>query len=108
MYKRQIHTIGELARSDPQLLKRHLGEKYALLIHRYANGIDTDPVAEREPLNKGYGNSVTLAQDVTDLPSARQVLLSLCETVGARLRADHIPVSYTHLGFPLPCQQNRS
>ena len=85
-----IHTIGELARSDPQLLKRHLGEKYALLIHRYANGIDTDPVAEREPLNKGYGNSVTLAQDVTDLPSARQVLLSLCETVGARLRADHI------------------
>lgn len=85
-----IHTIGDLARCDLSLLKHHLGEKYAVLIHQYANGIDPEPVAEREPLNKGYGNSVTLAQDVTDLPAARQVLLSLCETVGARLRADHI------------------
>ena len=85
-----IHTIGDLARCDLSLLKHHLGEKYAVLIHQYANGIDPEPVAEREPLNKGYGNSVTLARDVTDLPAARQVLLSLCETVGARLRADHI------------------
>lgn len=40
-----IHTIGDLAHCDPQILKAHLGEKYAAQIYRYANGIDDDPVA---------------------------------------------------------------
>ncbi len=85
-----IHTIGQLAACDPQLLKPHLGEKYAVLIHQYANGIDNDPVGEKDPVNKGYGNSLTLSRDVSDLETADQVLLSLCETVGARLRADKV------------------
>ena len=85
-----IHTIGQLAACDPRFLKPHFGEKYAVLIHQYANGIDDSPVGEREPVNKGYGNSLTLSRDVSDLETARQVLLSLCETVGARLRADHV------------------
>ncbi|SET60378.1 DNA polymerase Y family protein [Lacrimispora sphenoides] len=85
-----IHTIGELAACSVGHLKPLLGEKYALLIHDYALGIDTSPVEEREPLNKGYGNSTTLSHDIDDLDVACQVLLSLCETVGARLRSDHV------------------
>ncbi len=85
-----IHTIGQLAASDPRVLKAHLGEKYALLIHQYANGIDNDPVGEREAVNKSYGNSLTLSRDVSDFDTAQQILLSLCETVGARLRADNV------------------
>ena len=85
-----IHTIGQLAACDPRFLKPHLGEKYSVLIHQYANGIDDSPVGEREPVNKGSGNSLTLSRDVSDLETARQVLLSLCETVGARLRAAHV------------------
>ncbi len=85
-----IHTIGDLARADLNILKAHLGDKYAVLIHQYANGIDPDPVAERNPVNKGYGNSITLSQDVSDYETASQVILSLAETVGARLRADHV------------------
>ncbi len=85
-----IHTIGELAACSVSHLKPLLGEKYALLIHDYAMGIDTSPVEEREPLNKGYGNSTTLSHDIDDLDVACQVLLSLCETVGARLRSDHV------------------
>ena len=38
--------------------------------------------------NKGCGNSTTTPVDVTDMEYARQILLSLCETVGMRLRAD--------------------
>ena len=38
--------------------------------------------------NKGYGNSFTTPCDVTDRRAAQQVLLSLCETVGMRLRRD--------------------
>lgn len=85
-----IHTIGQLASCDLELLKAHLGEKYAILIHQYANGIDTDPVEERNPINKGYGNSITLSRDIATFEEAGQILLSLCETVGARLRADQV------------------
>ncbi|WP_097003659.1 DNA polymerase Y family protein [Lacrimispora amygdalina] len=85
-----IHTIGQLAGCDVIYLKRLLGEKYAVLIHDYACGIDASPVASREPANKGYGNSTTLAKDVDDMETARYILLSLSETVGARLRRDHV------------------
>ena len=85
-----INTIGDLAKSDVRLLRSHLGNKYAELIHNYANGIDDEPVAEREAVNKGYGNSTTLSRDVSDYETACQVVLSLCETVGARLRSDHV------------------
>lgn len=85
-----LHTIGQLAACSPEVLKAHLGEKYAILIHQYASGIDPDPVAEKAPVNKAYGNSITLSRDISDYDSAFQVLLSLCETVGARLRAEHV------------------
>ena len=82
-----IHTIGELANSDPDFLRARL-HKHGELIWHYANGrgdCRVNPVAEA---NKGYGNSVTTARDVTDTLSAHRVLLSLCETVGARMRSD--------------------
>ena len=85
-----LHTIGQLAACDLELLKAHLGKRYAVLIHQYANGVDVDPVEERDPINKAYGNSVTLSRDISDYDNACQVLLSLCETVGAGLRADHV------------------
>lgn len=85
-----IRTIGELASCNVDHLKPLLGEKYAVLIHGYACGIDASPVGEREPLNKGYGNSITLSRDVDEFDAACQVLLSLSETVGARLRADRV------------------
>ena len=88
-----LHTIGDLARCDLAILKAHLGDKYAAQILRYANGLDDSPVAAPEPVNKGYGNSITLSKDVEDLKTACQVLLSLCETVGIRLRRDQVTCS---------------
>lgn len=85
-----IHTIGQLAACDVNLLKPHLGDRYATLIHSYANGIDNDPVEERDPVYKGYGNSITLSKDIETYEAACQVILSLSETVGARLRAGHV------------------
>lgn len=85
-----ISTIGELAHTDPSVLRAHLGNKYSALIHDYANGIDDDPVGETVPENKGYGNRTTLAKDLCDYETANQVLLSLSETLGARLRRDHL------------------
>lgn len=85
-----LHTIGDAAACDPGILKAHLGDKYGTQVYRYANGIDQDPVAQPDPTRKGYGNSITLPQDVSDSDTARQVLLALSETVGARLREANV------------------
>lgn len=82
-----IHTIYHLAHSDLNILRHHIGNKYAQLIYDYANGIDDELVEVEEEKNKGYGNSITLARDVSDLSTAYQVLLALSETVASRLRS---------------------
>lgn len=87
LYNLGIRTIGELARFDKNILKAHMG-KHGELIHDYANGVDHSPVLRKQPENKGYGNSTTLPRDVTDEDDAKRILLSLCESVGSRLRAD--------------------
>lgn len=82
-----IRTIGELACTDVKILRSHL-KKHGETIWEFANGRDVS-VVEAEPAeNKGYGNSTTIAFDVTDRDTARLVLLSLSETVTARLRRD--------------------
>lgn len=83
-----IHTIGELAQTDVTILRYHL-KKHGEILHSYANGQDLMEIMARHNGDaKSYGNSITLAQDVTDYETACHVLLSLCETVGARIRAD--------------------
>ena len=83
-----IYTIGDLAQADEKLLKKRLG-KHGETIWHFANGRNADAVTPEPAENKGYGNSTTTAADVTTVEQARQVLLSLCETVGMRLRKDN-------------------
>ena len=47
----------------------------------------------RKPSNKGYSNETTIAFDVTDAALAKEILLSLTETVATRVRADKSYVS---------------
>ena len=82
-----IHTIGELAHTDLDILRAHF-KKYGEVIYAFANGIDVSVVSEEVPLNKGYGNSTTIAFDVDQEGAAKMILLSLAETVCTRLRAD--------------------
>ncbi len=82
-----ICTIGQLARTPDAVLYAHM-KSHGLLIKDYANGIDESPVVTSPPPNKGYGNSLTTPRDVTDRELAKLYLLSLAETVSARLRAD--------------------
>lgn len=82
-----IHTIGELAKADPQMIRQKL-HKPGIALWNSANGRYTDVLAQQPEDNKGYGNSTTLPADVTDHLSAYKILLSLCETVGMRMRRD--------------------
>ena len=85
--KMGIYTIGDLAHTDLALLRHKLG-KHGQTIWHFANGHNADMVIAQPQENKGYGNSVTTAKDVVTLEQGRQVLLSLCETVAARMRKD--------------------
>jgi len=82
-----IYTIGDLASADKQILKNRLG-KHGETIWHFANGRNADMVSPEPAENKGYGNSVTTAKDVTGREAGYQVLLSLCETVAMRMRKD--------------------
>ncbi|MBO5303913.1 MAG: DNA polymerase IV [Lachnospiraceae bacterium] len=87
-----IHTIGELAACNPAFLTSHF-RKHGETIWNYANGRDLDFAASHDVANKGYSNETTLHADVTDAETAKMILLSLAETVGARIRADKAYVS---------------
>jgi DNA polymerase IV len=86
LHKLNINTIGDLANYDLEILKHKL-KSQGQLIWNYANGIDNSQVRKSNHIDmKGIGNSTTIAFDVEDKETAHKVLLSLCETVGMRLR----------------------
>lgn len=98
LFNMGIHTIGELAQSDPIMLKSHL-KKHGEVIWAFANGMDVSVVQSEAPANKGYGNSTTIAFDVTDVSTAKLVLLALAETVGTRLRAAGVRAEVIAVGI---------
>lgn len=82
-----IHTIGNLANSDINLLRRHF-KSMGKMMYEYANGIDNSPVEKKIPKNKGIGNSTTLSKDLYDLVSLKKVVRKLSDIVGPRLRLE--------------------
>lgn len=85
-------TIGDLAHANKQYLISNF-KSQGEYIWNSANGIASADLTYIPPANKGYGNSVTLPCDVTDIDTANKILLSLCETVGARIRAEQAYIS---------------
>ena len=83
-----ISTIGALAAVDEGTLSGIFGEKTGRHLWRYANGIDDAPVSAEREEAKGYSNSTTLPEDVTDYAAADAVLLALADSTAMRLRAD--------------------
>ena len=98
LFKLGIQSIGDLAHSDPALLKIHL-KKHGEVIWAFANGMDVSVVQPEAPANKGYGNSTTIAFDVSDASTAKLVLLALAETVGTRLRAAKVRAEVIAVGI---------
>lgn len=86
LHKLNINTIGDLANYDVNILK-NIFKSHGQLIWNYANGIEDSKVRKSNYIEmKGIGNSTTMAFDAEDKETAHRVLLSLCETVGMRLR----------------------
>ena len=85
LYNMRIKTIGELAKTDKQLMIKKFG-KHGLMMWEYANGIDNSEVHYQYEKPKGVGNSTTLPMDVNDVSKLEEVLLALTEQVTYRLR----------------------
>lgn len=82
-----IHTIGDLAMCDPQVLLSRLG-KNGLMLRAFARGEDTSNVlrSDKSTLIKSIGNSTTTPHDIATLDDVKCVYYLLAESVGARLR----------------------
>lgn len=80
-----IYTIGDLAKMDIEVVRKKLN-KYGEIIHNHANGKDGYEFLKNKTKNKSIGNSMTAPSDICDTKNANLAILSLCETVCARLR----------------------
>lgn len=82
-----IFTIGDLARSDKQMIISKLG-KMGETIHDYANGLDDDPVrsvTEEEDV-KSVGNGMTFKRDLVGLSDITLSVHALADSVASRMR----------------------
>ena len=83
-----VTTIGQLAELSPALLEKWMG-KQGLSLHQMVHGLDSAPIrrwGEAEPV-KSVGNSMTYPHDLVGREAWHAGLMPLCDSVGARLRA---------------------
>ena len=82
-----IHTIGDLAHADQQLLSRTFGV-HGVNIYKYANGLDDDPVRaydNREDI-KSVGHGMTFRRNLMGADDVGIALTELTDKVSTRLR----------------------
>lgn len=86
-----IHTIGELAATDPSLLKQWFGVN-GLVLWRYANGTDTSRVMHKDFVSpvKSVGHGITCVADLVDDEEVHKVILALSQDIGHRLRVHEL------------------
>ena len=82
-----IHTIGDIAATDPAFLKRLLGVN-GLQLWRYAAGKDDTPVMHKDFVSpiKSVGHGITCVADLLDDEEVWKVMLELSQDIGHRLR----------------------
>ena len=86
--KININTIGELAKTEINILRTHFKPIFAQMLYERANGIDESPVVSRKKSEtKSIGNSVTTPKDIETEEEAFNTLLALSTKTGERIRA---------------------
>jgi DNA polymerase-4 len=82
-----IHTIGQLAGTDPDFLRRLLGVR-GLDLWRYAAGRDESRVMHQDFVSpvKSIGHGITCTADLNNNEEVWKVMLELSQDVGHRLR----------------------
>jgi len=86
-----IHTIGEVAATDPTFLKRLLGVN-GVALWNYANGTDTSRVMHKDFISpvKSIGHGITCVADLENEDEVHRVILALSQDIGHRLRVHEL------------------
>jgi len=86
-----IHTIGELAATDPSYLRQWFGVNGLKLWH-YANGTDESRVMQKDFVSpvKSIGHGITCTADLENEEEVYKVMLELAQDVGHRLRVHEL------------------
>ena len=98
LYNMQIRTIGELAKSNKDILAKKFG-KHGIQMWEYANGIDNSEVIYKYELPKSIGNSTTLAKDIYNIEKLNEIILTLSEYVAFRLRRYNMIANVVNVGL---------
>lgn len=82
-----IRTIGQLAATDPDFLRRLLGVR-GIDLWRYAAGLDESRVMQQDFVSpvKSIGHGITCTADLNTNEEVWKVMLELSQDVGHRLR----------------------
>ena len=82
-----IRTIGDLANTDPDFLKSHIGVN-GIKLWRYANGLDNSPVmySDYRPIVKSVGHGTTTVEDLKSNKEVWITILELTQDIGHRLK----------------------
>lgn len=80
-----IKTIGELAHTDINLLKKRF-KSQGELMHDYANGIDFSAVAPKNARNKSISITETLPKDIETTRELKKILLPQTEKICRQAR----------------------
>ncbi|MBR0138280.1 MAG: DNA polymerase IV [Erysipelotrichaceae bacterium] len=86
-----IRTIGELAKEDPEDLKKYFG-KNGVLLWKYANGQDDSEVTrfDYQQEAKSISNNMTSVRDLQSYQDADLILLMEADNLSTQLRRDNV------------------
>ncbi len=98
-----INTIGDLAKTEENILKKHFKNQARVLIES-ANGLDESNVATRSPKNESISISETLPFDCSDYEKLKEILFRQTEELTRALReqkqyAKTVAVTYKNANF---------
>lgn len=89
LHRYGLQTVGDVAATPLDVLRRWVGDASGVRLHELANGVDPRPV-QPESREKSIGHEQTFEVDVTDAASLRRELLRLSQQVAARLRSHRL------------------
>lgn len=89
-----IHTIGDIAATDPEFLRRLLGVN-GLQLWKYAAGKDDTPVMHKDFVSpiKSVGHGITCTADLENEDEVWKIMLELSQDIGHRLRIHKLKAS---------------
>lgn len=86
-----IHTIGELANTSPELVQKWLG-KNGIMLYNFANGFDTSrvsPYGYKAP-PKSISHGITCTSDLSNPEEVWKTIFFLSQDVAHRLRSEEL------------------